>query len=62
MKCPHCSSDVAALVTETRTDIEGNVYRRRYCGKCDSHFVTKEVSSVDLKMPTKDQTKKKFRY
>ena len=63
MKCPACDKDVTALVTETRNDQEGNVFRRRYCGGCGTYFVTKEVASLELKMPPQQRTtQKKFRY
>ena len=46
MKCPHCNHDGKALVSESR-QLEGDVYRRRHCGKCGKEFVSKEVATLD---------------
>lgn len=64
MKCPACEKQVTALVTETRTDEEGTVFRRRYCGHCGTYFVTRETPVLGLKMPpqTRQPPKKSQRY
>ena len=45
MKCPHCNHDGKALVSESR-QVDGDVYRRRHCGKCGKEFVSKEVATL----------------
>lgn len=50
MRCPHCHNEVKAPVNETRV-YEGDVYRRRCCGRCGRSFVTREVAPAGLKMP-----------
>lgn len=50
MKCPTCSTDTRALVVESRRH-EGDVYRRRSCGKCGASFITVERAPAGLKMP-----------
>jgi len=64
VKCPHCERETKGLVTETRSDTDGSVFRRRYCGLCFTYFVTKEAAGADLKMPTQARRvgKKQQRY
>lgn len=55
MKCPECEKDTKGLVTETRRSEEGHVYRRRYCGRCGTYFVTRETAEPGLKMPPQNK-------
>jgi len=46
MQCPHCHSRGANLVTDSRTNDDGTVVRRRrQCRSCGARFTTYETAT-----------------
>lgn len=52
MRCPHCQHDGKAAVIESR-QIDGDVYRKRTCGKCFKGFTSREQATTEPMPPNR---------
>lgn len=50
MKCPHCLKEAELKVLESRR-VDDAVWRLRTCRNCFKTFTSREVTSLDLRMP-----------
>lgn len=49
MNCPHCKAEHNGVVLETRKQ-DGDILRKRACGKCGKFFLTAEKADLSLVM------------
>lgn len=60
MRCPHCQKESKGRVTTSRR-LGTDVWRIRLCGICTKQFVSREMTSTELKFPWDEIMKKRRR-